>query len=80
MNVEITGGALADLRGFPVRVSAQILKKREKLESGLSGDIKALKNAAYGYRLRSGDYRVRFDVEGDTVIVQRVKHRKEAYD
>ncbi|MGB5924790.1 MAG: type II toxin-antitoxin system RelE/ParE family toxin [Dehalococcoidia bacterium] len=29
------------------------------------------------YRLRIGDYRVIFDVEGDEIIVLRVGHRKE---
>ena len=38
------------------------------------------KPAGFAYRLRSGDYRILFDIEGNTVIVQTIKNRKEAYD
>ena len=31
------------------------------------------------YRLRVGDYRVLFEVEGAKVVVYRVRHRGEAY-
>ena len=37
----------------------------------LSGDL------AGHYRLRTGDYRLRFDVEGETVIIHKVGHRKD---
>lgn len=32
------------------------------------------------YRLRAGDYRVLFEVEGDRIIAYRVGHRREAYE
>ncbi len=44
------------------------------------GDVKRLTNFDCDYRLRSGDYRVLFDVEDDRIIVHRVLHRREAYD
>ena len=31
------------------------------------------------WRLRVGDYRIRYDIEGDTVILHLVKHRSEIY-
>lgn len=31
------------------------------------------------YRFRVGDYRVLFDVEGDTIVILRVQHRREVY-
>jgi mRNA-degrading endonuclease RelE of RelBE toxin-antitoxin system len=54
--------------------------KISRLEHGLRGDIKRLTNFDCDYRLRCGDYRVLFDVEGGSVLVHRVLHRKEAYD
>jgi mRNA interferase RelE/StbE len=39
----------------------------------LSGDL------AGWYRLRTGDYRVRFRVKGETVIVDKIGHRREFY-
>ena len=32
------------------------------------------------YRLRMGDHRILFDVEGGRIIIRRIKDRKEAYD
>jgi mRNA interferase RelE/StbE len=43
------------------------------------GDIKRLKGRA-GARLRVGDWRVVFYIEGDTIVVAAVGHRREIYD
>lgn len=80
MRIRITPVAEADLARLPRRIAAQIVNKIARLEAGLSGNIKRLQHAAAGYRLRSGDYRILFDIEADTVIVQTIKNRKEAYD
>ena len=80
MRIRITPVAEDDLARLPRRIAAQIMNKLARLETGLSGNIKRLQHAAAGYRLRSGDYRILFDIEADTVIVQTIKHRKEAYD
>ena len=49
---------------LPARERAQVLRKIERLQLGLQGDIKRLPEAEAMYRLRMGDYRVLFDVEG----------------
>jgi mRNA interferase RelE/StbE len=59
---------------------AQIVRKIERLQSGLHGDIKRLQNADVTYRMRMGDYRILFDVEGDVIVIRRVGHRREVYD
>jgi mRNA-degrading endonuclease RelE of RelBE toxin-antitoxin system len=46
----------------------------------LGGNIKRLQSADFGYRLRSGDYRILFDVIGDHIVIQKIKKRSEAYD
>lgn len=46
--------AVGDLHGLPPRFSDQIIRKIERLRTGLIGDVKALTNAEAGYRLRSG--------------------------
>jgi mRNA-degrading endonuclease RelE of RelBE toxin-antitoxin system len=48
------------------------------VESGV-GDVKRLKGETEELRLRVGDYRVRFTEESDTLSVNRVLHRREAY-
>ncbi len=49
-------------------------------ESG-AGDVKALKGHVGEYRLRVGDWRVLFalDASQGQIVVQRVRHRREAY-
>ena len=78
--IQYTETAIADLEKLPSRVAAQIIRKIDRLQHGLHGDIKRLTNYDHDYRLRSGDFRVLFDVSGNKIIIQRIKNRKEAYD
>lgn len=70
-HVEYASLAVENLRALPKKVAAQILRKISRLEDGLSGNVKRLRQADYGYRLRMGDYRILFDVEGDTIVIQK---------
>jgi mRNA interferase RelE/StbE len=72
--------ALEELDAFPAKHRAQILRKIERLESGLHGDIKRLQGADVTYRLRMGNYRVLFDIEGSVIIIRRVGNRRNVYD
>jgi len=79
MEIEYTDGAVEDLKRMPAQHADQITRKISRLSDGLTGDIKALTNASSGYRLRSGIYRILFDCDGRTVVVRRIKHRRDAY-
>ena len=72
--------ACADLDRLPPRQAGQVVRKIGRLQFGLVGDIKRLQHHDPAYRLRMGDYRVLFDVEGECIIIRRIKDRKEAYD
>ncbi len=72
--------ALADLDSLAEKLRTQVLRKIERLKSGLHGDIKRLRRADVAYRLRAGDYRILFDVEGDTIVIRRIGDRKNVYD
>jgi len=61
-------------------VARRILLKVYAMQDDLAGDVKRLTNMTPGYRLRVGDYRVLFELEGDRIIVYRVRHRREAYE
>ncbi len=37
-------------------------------------------NLAGSYRLRTGDYRLRFYLQGQAVMVDKIGHRKDVYD
>ena len=71
--------ALKDLKALPAGESRRIVAKAEALRAGLTGDVKKLTNFTPEYRLRVGNYRVLFEVEGGAVVVYRVLHRKDAY-
>ena len=75
-----TEPAREDLDALPPRQAGQIVRKIRRLQTGLVGDIKRLQNHDVMYRLRMGDYRILFDVDGGCIIIHRVKDRKEAYD
>ncbi len=72
--------AIADLDALPRKIAAGLVKKIGRLQDGLHGDIKRLKDYDPAYRLRMGDYRVLFDVDGQTVTIYRIKNRRDAYE
>jgi len=72
--------ALDDLRALPKKQVDQVLRKIQRLERGLHGDIKRLQNADVGFRLRMGDYRVLFDVIGDRILIQHIGNREDVYE
>ena len=71
--------AIKDLKSLPKPVRQRIIEKIEALRSNLAGDVKRLTDMTPEYRLRVGDYRVLFEVEGKKVVVYRVVNRKDAY-
>ena len=78
--IDYGASALDDLDGLPARERTQILRKMERLQLGLHGNIKRLHKAEAMYRLRMGDYRILFDVETDVIVVRRIGNRKDVYD
>lgn len=79
LSIEFKPRAVKDLDDLDRSTARRILEKIRGLESGLSGDVKRLTNFTPEYRLRVGDYRVLFEVEGDRVIIYCIKHRSRAY-
>lgn len=71
--------ALKDLRDLPESNKRRIVVKIEGLQGGLVGDVKKLTDFTPEYRLRVGNYRVLFEIEGQSVVIYRVLRRREAY-
>ena len=71
--------AIKDGKKIPARDRSRIVKKIEEMENDLSGDVKRLTNFYPEYRLRVGNYRVLFAIEGHDIVVYRIKHRKDIY-
>lgn len=68
-----------DLKAMPSQDRARVAERLRRLEDDLGGDVKKLTNHVPEYRMRAGDWRVLFELEGDCIIVYRILHRSEAY-
>lgn len=77
--IEIKPQVIKDCKRLPKPSVKKIFMKIEDLSDKLKGNVKRLTNFTPEYRLRVGDYRILFEIENDTIVVYRVKHRKEAY-
>jgi mRNA interferase RelE/StbE len=71
--------AIRDLEALSPDVRNRVIGKIEVMQNDLSGDVKRLTNFTPEYRLRVGDYRVLFEIEGARLLIYRVVHRREAY-
>jgi mRNA-degrading endonuclease RelE of RelBE toxin-antitoxin system len=63
-------------------IHGRVLRLLERLEKwpNVSGAKALSGNLAGWYRLRTGDYRVRFFIREGTVMVDQIGHRKEFYE
>lgn len=64
-----------------INVADKPTKKRlkEAIEKIPLGDIKKLQGIENGYRLRVGDLRVLFSIEDDTIYIDNIIPRGQAY-
>lgn len=85
MNIQYETRAIKDLKAVDAKIRARIVSKIVQYAAApeeLANQIKHLTGSPF-YRLRVGDYRVIFSLDGDTPVVltvARVRHRREAYD
>jgi mRNA-degrading endonuclease RelE of RelBE toxin-antitoxin system len=78
--IEWTDAARADLRRIDRKAAVRILEGLARFLFTEEGDIKLLKGSdPREYRLRVGDYRIRFHDLEDTLQILSVRHRREAY-
>lgn len=78
-DVQFKPRAVRDIERLPSRIQAQVLARIEEMSDVLKGDVKRLTNFTPEFRLRVGDYRVLFEVEEKTIVIYRIRHRREAY-
>lgn len=72
--------AKAQLRAIEQPTALRILRVLTHFAATGEGDVRRLQNIdPPEFRLRVGDYRLRFHDDGQTLYVTAVKHRREAY-
>lgn len=75
--------AVVNLSGLTrenVRQIPRIVTAVQALERDFSGDIRKLAGSENRWRLRVGDWRVRFQLDGDQIYILSVLNRRDAYD
>ena len=78
--VEWTETALDDMAALDKGIARRVKQAVERFADTGAGNVKRLQGIdPPEYRLRVGDYRVRFHMEDETVQVLRVRNHREAY-
>ena len=80
--VKLTAEADEQMARLPKKIRERVAKMLKRLEAWpIVSGIKALTgNLAGRYRARVGDYRIRFRIDGDIVLVDKIGHRKDVYE
>lgn len=74
--------AAKDIQKLPTQIRKRLKTKLEWFigqASPLDFAEPLTKPADAQYRFRVGSYRVLFDVEGDSIVILRIQHRREVY-
>ncbi|MNY61198.1 Plasmid stabilization system protein [compost metagenome] len=79
--LEFSPRAARDLQGLDRKTVARIIQALEEFVAFNRGDVKKLRGKTEEWRLRVGDYRVRFEQDAERLLVTVLKaaHRREAY-
>ena len=82
MKINYTLSAVSDLRVLPKDTQKRIAKKM-KFYSGLDEPLKFAEHLTdfrdAEFRFRIGEYRILFDVIGNSIFILKIKHRKDIY-
>ena len=81
-HVTLESDAARQFDALPVRIKVRMEAVLTRLQQwpSVSG-VRPLRGGLVGhYRVRTGDYRLQFRVEGSEVIVERVGHRDGFYE
>ena len=78
MKLELTRTAMKDLDQLEQKIRGNVNEELYKLRDN-KARFKKLKGQEHTGRLRVGEYRVIFEISGETIYIKTVKHRREAY-
>lgn len=82
MTVIVAPEALSQADDLPRVVHGRVLRIVERLANwpNVSGAKRLRHGLAGRYRIRTGDYRVQFRIQGRTIIVEKIGHRDGFYE
>ncbi len=80
MDIEWTEAALEDMGALDKSIARRVKQGVERFAQTGAGNVKRLQGIdPPEYRLRIGDWRVRFHQSPDIIRILRVRNRREAY-
>lgn len=68
-----------DLRRLDAQIHARILEALERLQENPHQGSQLTNVNIGAWRIRVGDYRIRYDIEEDRILLYRVLHRRDIY-
>lgn len=78
--IEWTAPALKDMAQLDGAVARRVKQTLERFAETGAGDVRKLQGVdPPEFRLRAGDWRIRFQLRDDAICVLRIRNRKEAY-
>lgn len=78
--IEWTEASLEDMAALDKGIARRVKQAVERFAETGAGSVKKLQGIdPPEYRLRVGDYRIRFELDGETIRILRVRNRREAY-
>jgi mRNA-degrading endonuclease RelE of RelBE toxin-antitoxin system len=82
INVTLTPEAQRQFDRLPKTIKMRVLQLTKRLQEWpeVSGAKPLRSNLAGKFRLRTGDYRLQFHVDGDEIVVERIGHRAGFYE
>jgi mRNA interferase RelE/StbE len=80
--VRLTAEADEQAVRLPKRIHARVVRIVARLRNwpAVSGAKPLSGDLAGWYRIRTGAYRIRFRIQGDEIIVDKIGHRKDFYE
>ena len=79
--VVLTPEAQCDLKDLDRPVALRIFRAINRFATSGAGNVKALRGShPPEFRLRVGDWRVRFYDHGDSIEILRIRNRRDAYE
>lgn len=81
-DVQFTPSGVKDLKKLPQGIQKRIIKKIDffsSQENPLSFSRPLITLPPSTHRFRVGDYRTAFYLSGNTLIIDRIRHRREVY-
>jgi mRNA interferase RelE/StbE len=70
---------LKDLKRVDPKLKKKISKALDSLQADPFQGKKLMAIEIGKWRMRIGDYRIRYDVEGNLIILYTIRHRKDIY-